>query len=97
MGELVLKALKVGLVILVIALVGNFMITINSIEWDGFSTLWTALSQSPLWTWLTQGINLAKWLFGAVPVAGMFAVGSAFFAFSIAGRFVDFIRRTFLD
>lgn len=97
MGELVLKAVKVGLVILLIALAGNILIELTTVDWSGFNEALNVIKGSVVWRYLAEGINLAKWLFSPVPVAGIVTVGISFFTFSVAGRFVDFVRRTFLN
>lgn len=97
MGELILKAVKVGLVVLLIALAGNVIIELTSVDWSGFTSLLSVIQGSFIWTYLSKGVNLGKWLFGSAPVVGMVTVGLSFSAFCIGGRFVDFVRRTFLD
>lgn len=97
MGELILKAVKVGLVILLIALAGSILIQLTSVDWSGFNTLLDLIKRSFIWDYLRRGIGLGKWLLGVTPVVGIVTVGVAFTTFSIAGRFTDFIRRTFFD
>lgn len=97
MGELILKAVKVGLVILLIALAGNIIIQLTTVDFSGFDDALNLVKGSFIWSFLAQGIMIVKWWFGSAPIVAIVSIELAFFTFVIAGRFTDFIRRTFFN